>query len=510
MKQTQVNQISNSLTGKLILKNTFINFIGQILPILAAIIGVPVLIKFLGVERFGILSLLWMVMWYSTMLDLGLGRATTKFVSEEIAKSNFEKIPKIFWTSALVQFSIGVLIGVIFFALTPFVVEKFLKISPSILEETKLAFYLISLSTPIILVSTSFQGVLEAYQRFDLVNAVLVPVKIGVLILSIIGAILNLKLYGIIFLLILMRVFMIMVLFFLDVKIAPGIKKVFNFDFNLLPALFSFGGWVTVVNIVNPILTYSDRFLVGAILSTSVLAYYTAPFEVVQRLWIIPASFTMTLFPAFSLLSGGNHDERISSLFSKAVKLTFIVLFPIVFILSFFSSEILNLWLGYEFALKSSTIFKILAYGILLNSIAGFPMILFQGIGKPDVVAKIYIAELVVYIPLLSWFIYKFGIIGAGFGWVTKQVIDITILFGLIFRKKIIQVKEFINMEMLELASFFFFSILIVIFVDSLSLMVKFIPAVLLLSIFVYFVWLKILNGRERDAVKAFVKIKRF
>ena len=506
----QVNQISNSLTGKLILKNTVINFIGQVLPILAAIIGVPVLIKFLGVERFGILSLLWMVMWYSTMLDLGLGRATTKFVSEEIAKSNFEKIPKIFWTSALVQFGIGVLIGMVFFALTPIVVEKFLKISPSILEETKLAFYLISFSAPIILVSTSFQGVLEAYQRFDLVNAVIVPVKIGVLILSIVGALLNLKLYGIIFLLILMRVFMILVLFFLDVKINPEIRKVFNFDFNLLPSLFSFGGWVTVVNIVNPVLIYSDRFLIGAILSTSVLAYYTAPFEVVQRLWVIPASFTMTLFPAFSLLSGGNQDERISNLFSRAVKLTFIALFPIVFVISFFSSEILNLWLGHEFALKSSNIFKILAYGILLNSIAGFPMILFQGIGKPDVIAKVYIAELVLYIPLLSLFIYKFGIVGAGLGWIIRQVIDIVILFGLIFGKKTIRMKEFINAEMLELGLFFLLSILIVMYADSLSLIFKFISAVSLLCVFMYVVWFRVLNGEERNAVKVFVKIKKF
>ncbi|CUS95542.1 MatE protein, partial [Candidatus Kryptonium thompsonii] len=201
---------------KLIAKNTFFNFVGQVLPIIAAILGVPILIKYLGTERFGILSILWMLMWYSTMLDLGLGRATTKFVANALARGEFENISKIVWTSVLMQVIIGIALAIVSLFLTPFIVEKVLKISPGLISEARTSFYLIFLFTPIILVSTSLQGVLEAYQRFDLINFVLAPVKIGVLILSILGAVLNLKLTGIVVLLIMMRVLMIFTLFALD------------------------------------------------------------------------------------------------------------------------------------------------------------------------------------------------------------------------------------------------------------------------------------------------------
>ncbi|MFN3135280.1 MAG: oligosaccharide flippase family protein [Candidatus Kryptonium sp.] len=89
-------------------------------------------------------------------------------------------------------------------------------------------------------------------------------------------------------------------LFILNFKICPALKN--KLYLKLLSRIFSFGGWITVVNIGNPILTYIDRFLICVILSIGVLAYYTAPFEAVQRLWIIPANLVITLFPAFSLL----------------------------------------------------------------------------------------------------------------------------------------------------------------------------------------------------------------
>ncbi len=499
----------NPTSGKSIVRNTIFNLIGQSLPIIAAIIGVPVLIKYLGVERFGILSLLWMLMWYSTMLDLGLGRSTTKFIADALAKSNFDQIAKIFWTSVLVQVLIGVLVGLIFFVLTPLVVEKFLNITPDIIFETKLSFYVIALSIPIILVSASFQGVLEAHQRFDLVNAVLVPVKIGVLLLSIAGAVVGFKLYGIVIILVLMRILMIFVLFLFDLKVCPSIKKIFSFDFKILPTLLSFGGWVTVTNIMNPILVYFDRFLIAAILSAGVLAYYTAPFEIVQRLWIIPASLNMTLFPAFSLMSGASQREKINSVFSKAVKLTFAVLFPIVFILSVFSSEILKIWLGSDFASKSSTVFKILSFGILLNSIAGFSATLLQGVGRPDLTAKVYIGELIFYIPLVSILIYRFGLLGAGIGWIGRQLVDAVLLYWLMFRNKFVDVRDFFNGEILSIS---FASLILTLFVfvgDFLSIWFKLSSVIFLTFAFMLFTWFKALNQSERDRIKSLAKIKQ-
>jgi len=69
-------------------RNTLINFIGQVLPLLAGLVALPLIIHGLGTDRFGILSLAWVILGYFSVFDLGLGRATTKYVAEALGIGN--------------------------------------------------------------------------------------------------------------------------------------------------------------------------------------------------------------------------------------------------------------------------------------------------------------------------------------------------------------------------------------------------------------------------------------
>lgn len=71
-------------TGSLIARNIVLNFLGQLVPLTVGVFAIPVAVKGLGVDGFGILSLAWMLLGYRTLFDLGLGLATTKFIAEEL------------------------------------------------------------------------------------------------------------------------------------------------------------------------------------------------------------------------------------------------------------------------------------------------------------------------------------------------------------------------------------------------------------------------------------------
>lgn len=89
--------------GSLLARNTLLNFIGQVVPLLVGVVTVPFIIRGLGTERFGLLSLAWVVMGYFTIFDLGLGRATTKFVAEALGKGDEDQVPRLVWTAVTVQ-----------------------------------------------------------------------------------------------------------------------------------------------------------------------------------------------------------------------------------------------------------------------------------------------------------------------------------------------------------------------------------------------------------------------
>jgi len=95
IKTPETSNISNipasNISGKLLARNTLLNFIGQILPLIVGVVTIPFVIQGLGTERFGLLSLAWVVLGYFAIFDLGLGRATTKFVAEALGRGDEKK-----------------------------------------------------------------------------------------------------------------------------------------------------------------------------------------------------------------------------------------------------------------------------------------------------------------------------------------------------------------------------------------------------------------------------------
>src|SRR5258708_5460919 len=96
--------------------------------------------------------------------------------------------------------------------------------------------------------------------------------------------------------------------------------------------LLRLGGWMTVTNVVAPLLVTFDRFLIGALVSISAVAYYATSYEVVTKLWLIPGALVGVMFPAFSTSSIRDRN-RMALLFGRSFKYLFLVLFPVVLLI---------------------------------------------------------------------------------------------------------------------------------------------------------------------------------
>lgn len=162
-------------SGKLLAKNTLWNLVGQGVPVIAAVFAIPLLIKGLGIERFGVLTLAWMVIGYFSLFDFGIGRALTKVVAEKLGGGQAEDIPAIAWTALSLMLLLGVVGAIVVALLSPWLVHSVLKIPVELQQETLNTFYLLALSIPIVISTAGLRGILEAYQRFGLVNAIRVP-----------------------------------------------------------------------------------------------------------------------------------------------------------------------------------------------------------------------------------------------------------------------------------------------------------------------------------------------
>lgn len=426
---------SRFTAGNILVKNSFINLIGMVVPLLVGVTAVPFAIKGLGKEGFGILSIAWVIMSYMILLDLGLSRATIKFTAEYLHQNKNGKITEIMWTAALLGLGFGLLGGTTLYFLAPVITNSLLNIPIHLQTETIKSIQYISFALPLLLISISFRGMLAAAQRFDLINAVQIPINTINFIIPAMSLFLGFNLSTVILLILVFRIMACCLYFFLSVRIYPNCWSVPHvFQSKMYKKMLNFGGWVTITSLISPILVYADRFFIGSILPIGMLTFYAAPQEAITRLRIIPTAIMNTLFPEFSKTRKQTPPEYILKLIKKSLNMILLFMGILSIILFFYAHDILTLWLGVEFALKSTAIIKLFSIGILVNFMALVPFTYLQGSGRPDLPAKCHLAELPLYIAILLFFIHKFGITGAAYAWCLRVTVDAILLFSLTFR----------------------------------------------------------------------------
>ncbi|HET9492003.1 MAG TPA: flippase [Methylomirabilota bacterium] len=414
--------------GKLLVRNTGLNVLSQATPFVAALLAIPLLVPALGVERFGVLSLVWVLLANVAIFDVGLGRATTRTVAEALGGGNQEDIPRLVWTAAAVQLLVGATSGLLGAGLAPVVVGRVLSVSPDLAGDAQVAFVLVALTIPVIAVSTSFAGALEAAQRFDLVMAVRLPTGVLTFLMPLIGVLLGFGLPGIVGLLLLARAGALLAWLVLSMRIFPDLKRLQRPRRALMARLWSFGGWIAMCQIAAPCLRYVDRYVIGALLSMSALAYYAAPFDLIERVWMLPTSLVLTLFPAFTALSGRPDLARARQLFVRSVSYLVLAMSPIALVLTVYAGPLLGLWLGEDFARHGTLPLQLFALTSMFAAIAPVSGSVIEGYGRPRVIATLYLCALPLNAALTWALVNAIGLPGAALSFGIRALAETAVL----------------------------------------------------------------------------------
>lgn len=416
------------VSSKSVVKNAVRNLLGQGLPLVVAFYCIPQLITILGVERFGFLTLIWVIVGYLSIFDLGLGQALTKLVAEQIGHGEHDKIPALFWTAMWLMCCLGVTGMLIAEMAIPYLMDSLFKLPPEFMQEAQSALAVAALSLPFVIVSTGSRGVLEAFQRFDLVNWVRIPLGIFTFAAPLLVALnLSNNLSVIAAVLVFGRFIFLCSTMWLCFKIIPALRQVQKIQRELFKPLFSFGGWMTLTNLIGPMMVYLDRFVIGALISMSAVAYYVTPYEVVTKLWILPGALIGALFSAFAI-NLAHHAARTVKQFGNAMDGIFLLMLPITMLVMIFANEGLIIWLGRDFASHATNVFQILAIGVFINSMGRVPFVFIQAAGRPDIPARLFLIELPLYLLCLWLMLERWDIEGAAIAWLVRIVLDNVIL----------------------------------------------------------------------------------
>jgi O-antigen/teichoic acid export membrane protein len=407
-------------------RNTAYNLLGSLAPLAINIVTVPLYLSLIGEERYGILAILWLVLGYFGIFDLGLSRATSQRIAS-LKNSADSAREETFWTALAINSLLGLIGATIFWPTAVAVFKYFIKAEGPLESETLSVIPWFVAALPLATITGVFSGALEGRERFlslNLINTLyailsqIVPLAIayclGPNLTSIIPAV------------VLTRFFIAGLLFWRCLKALPLTNNpVINFY--LAPTLIRYGGWITVTSVVGPLMVVLDRFIIGTISGAKAITHYTVPYGLVNQVTIVAGSISGALFPRFAL-SNIVDNQRLAT---DAVCSIIMIITPIIVAIELMISPILTFWIGAEMAMTSSTVAHFLLLGVWANSLALIPYSRLQAEGRADLTAKCHLAELPPYLLLLYFALKYWGVAGAAFAWSVRTTADCVFLFAI-------------------------------------------------------------------------------
>lgn len=411
------------------------NLLGHTLPMAVALVSVPVIAHFAGVERLGALGVVWALVGYFSFLDFGLSRVVTRRVAHAAEQKRLSEeladLRSFFWWWAVPAL---VLIALLLLA-TRMAFAGFLP-PGEMGRELAASWVWISWSIPATLATNWLRGALEGVHRFARVNllrtifgswtyaapavaALIAPTLDAMIIGIVLGRFVALAAHG-----------WACLRAERGILLGPSPRRRAN------PRLFfQEGGWITVSNVISPLMLYSDRFVLAALVSPKAVAWYVTSQEVLLRTMVIPAALAGVLFPKFA----GNIDARtevpLAALYQRGIRVVAALMLPLCALAAAGAYDGLRIWLGEAFAANAYRVVEIVALGIFVYAISHMPHAWLQGVGRAHLTAKVHLFELPLYALGLYASVMQWGIAGAACMWVLRVVLDCLLLVRLVGRE---------------------------------------------------------------------------
>lgn len=391
-------------------------------PVVVTLGTLPLYLSIIGEERYGAVAILWMVLGYFGLFEIGLGGSTTQRVARHQGEGLSVR-STIVWTSALWSTGLGTLGGIVAWGLSHYFFGRLFEVDEGIRAEVLASLPWLVILLPLNLVIGVFTASLRGMERFlefnlgATVGAVLfqampllAAVFVGPALPGIVGAVF------------VARIVHLVLIFGLCLRVQVVTWRP-RHDRSTAFHLLNYGRWMALTSLVGPLMVISDRFIIGATIGAAAVTAYTVPFNLVRRLGLLPGSLSSVLFPRFA-----RKEDDDGRLFGLSVFVIVFAMTPIVLIGMLAFEPFLTWWIDAAFSARGWRIGVILLAGFWFNALARVPIAQLQGKGRANVVAKTHVAELVPYFVLLILGLRLFGLEGAAVAWSVRTTVDCGLL----------------------------------------------------------------------------------
>lgn len=397
-------------------RNTLANLIGRGWTKALGLIVIPLYIKFLGIEAFGLVGFYVTLQSILGLLDFGIGAALNREIARLSAlEGNEQEQGDLVRTLEIIYWSVAIILGGVIYWLSPVIAHYWVKPQSLSVVTIERAVSLMGFAFLFQFPLCLYQYGLMGKERQVLVNGILGSVAA----VQGVGAVLLLWLVSPT-----IECFFLwqISISFLGTgvtayslwRILPASPRNARFRTDLLQTVWRFAAGWSGFAVTQTIVFHADRVVLSKILPLDIFGYYILAQAVAMALWAIVESVTNAALPRFSQLVVLGDEIELTTTYHRACQFLSVILVPVALVMALFSWEIVNLWT--RNSTIASTIYQItslLIIGIMFRGLSCIPLCLQLAYGWFRLALSVSLVSAICAIPLIAIMAKRYGVMGA-------------------------------------------------------------------------------------------------
>ncbi len=402
-------------------KNLMANYIGQGWITVVGLVFIPLYIKYLGIEAYGVIGF-YAVLRSSLMLfDMGvaptLGREMAHFTS---GAQTLQYVHNLIRSAEIIMLIVAIAIIIGMGGAASYLTHSWLSVETIPLETIQKIFMIMGFVIALGLIENIYRSSLLGLQKqvlFNIITSFVATLRsVGAVIVLMwisptLGAFFIWQ--GIVSII---SITLFVSSFYLTINFS-GTRG--NFSFSIIQSVWKFAGGMIGITFLSLLLMQTDKILLSKLLSLSEYGYYTLAVAVAGGISILLGPIGQAWFPRFNELYASRDEKGFVRAYHQSSQLISVVVGSIAIVLIVFSKNVLHLWTQ-DSVLTSQTasIMSLLVAGNLLNGLMWMPYQAQLAHGWTSLSIRINMIAVILIVPAILLVAPHYGALGAAWIWV--------------------------------------------------------------------------------------------
>ncbi|TMO99297.1 polysaccharide biosynthesis protein [Pseudoalteromonas sp. S3260] len=421
--------------------NIIANYASQLYVTGVGILILPLYIKYMGAEAYGLVGFFAMLQAWFAMLDLGLtptiGRETARYHGGSMSALMYRQLLR---ALTAIFVSIAVIGGLGLWLFADIIASKWLTVEILSLDVVIFAIQIMAISVALRWLCGLYRGVVTGSEKLVWLSIF----NVFIATLRFIAVFVSMWFYGYTPTIFFIHQFVVAVIELLGLwlmaqLLIPNKKLItepIGWSFKPIKPILKFALTIAFTSSVWVLVTQTDKLILSGILPLDEYGYFTLAVLVASGIMVISGPVSSAIMPRMARLHvEGKHDELIA-VYRISTQLVSVIAGTAAITIAFFAEILLYTWTGdKEITESTSPILRLYALGYGVLVVAAFPYYLQYALGnlRYHLIGNVFMV--ITLIPMIVFAAIHYGGVGAGYAWLGVNSLYLIIWVGYVHKK---------------------------------------------------------------------------